>query len=180
MPGQAEIGRRPGGRMHGCAPATEDGAGSVPLSSWTRYQARWEMNSCPGRAATAARGSAARSAVKWCAADPGPRFLVAKTTGVPHLRCITSPGSRCARPGFVLHRVRDTSALSGLEPRDDLARNGLDLLHLVLVRNEDDLLRANRKVRLELLDALVDRPHDGAVFGRLAPGGKIRSEERRV
>src|SRR5262245_61854483 len=56
-----------------------------------------------------------------------------------------------------------------LEARDDLAGNGLDLLHLVLVRNEDELLRPDREVRLELFDAFVDRSHDGAVLGRLAP-----------
>src|SRR5262249_42201938 len=36
-----------------------------------------------------------------------------------------------------------------LEPGNDLARNGLDLLRLVFVRNEDDLLRSDRQVRLE-------------------------------
>src|SRR5215813_324701 len=60
-----------------------------------------------------------------------------------------------------------------LEPGDDLARDGLDLLRLVSVGNEDDLLRSDRQVRLELLDAIIDRSHDGAILGRLAPSGEI-------
>src|SRR5438105_1438317 len=60
-----------------------------------------------------------------------------------------------------------------LEPGNDLARDGLDLLRLVSVRNEDDLLRSDRQVRLELLDAIIDRSHDGAILGRFAPSGKI-------
>src|SRR5262249_16316787 len=60
-----------------------------------------------------------------------------------------------------------------LEPGDDLARDGLDLLCLVSIWNEDDLLRSDRQVRLELLDAIIDRPHDGAVLGRFAPSGEI-------
>src|SRR6201997_4967137 len=60
-----------------------------------------------------------------------------------------------------------------LEPGNDLACDGLDLLRLVSVRNEDDLLRSHRQVRLELLDALIDRSHDGAILGRFAPSGKI-------
>src|SRR6516164_9089204 len=60
-----------------------------------------------------------------------------------------------------------------LEPGNDLARDGLDLLHLVSVGNEDDLLRSDRQVGLELLDALLGRSHDGAILGRFAPSGKI-------
>src|SRR5260370_34471009 len=60
-----------------------------------------------------------------------------------------------------------------LEPGNDLACDGLDLLRLVSVRNEDDLLRADRQERLELLDALIYRSHDGAILGRFAPRGKI-------
>src|SRR5215471_14354362 len=60
-----------------------------------------------------------------------------------------------------------------LEPGDDLARDGLDLLGLVSIGNEDDLLRSDRQVRLELLDAIIDRPHDGAILGRFAPSGEI-------
>src|SRR5262249_59287927 len=60
-----------------------------------------------------------------------------------------------------------------LEPGDDLARDGLDLLGLVSIGNEDDLLRSDRQVRLELLDAIIDRPHDGAILARFAPSGEI-------
>src|SRR5499427_2347566 len=60
-----------------------------------------------------------------------------------------------------------------LEPGNDLARDDLDLLHLVFVGNEDDLLRSDRQVRLELLDTLLGRSHDGAILGRFAPSGKI-------
>src|SRR5262249_38714518 len=60
-----------------------------------------------------------------------------------------------------------------LQPRNDLARDELDLLRLVLVWDEDDFLRSDRLMRLELLDAFVDRSHDGAVLGRLAPGREI-------
>src|SRR6516165_6902159 len=62
-----------------------------------------------------------------------------------------------------------------LEPGNDLARDGLDLLRLVSIGNEDDLLRSDRQVRLELLDAIIDRSHDGAILGRLAPSGEIHS-----
>src|SRR5262245_3749253 len=60
-----------------------------------------------------------------------------------------------------------------LEPGDDLARDGLDLLGLVSIGNEDDLLCSDRQVGLELLDAIIDRSHDGAILGRFAPSGKI-------
>src|SRR3984893_14104698 len=60
-----------------------------------------------------------------------------------------------------------------LEPGNDLACDGLDLLRLVFIGNEDDLLRSDHEVRLELLDALIDRSHDGAILGRFAPSGKI-------
>src|SRR3974390_3492780 len=63
--------------------------------------------------------------------------------------------------------------LACFEPGNDLARNGLDLLHLISVRNENKLLRSYREVRLELLDAFVNRSHDGAVLCRFAPGREI-------
>src|ERR671937_266146 len=67
----------------------------------------------------------------------------------------------------------DGPASFRLEARDDLARNRLDLLSLVFVGNEDDFLRSDRHVRFELLDAFVDRSHDGALLGRFTPGGKV-------
>ena len=42
--------------------------------------------------------------------------------------------------------------LACAKPRDDLARNGFDLRHVVFVRNEDQLLRSDRDVRLERRD----------------------------
>src|SRR5262245_66056731 len=85
-----------------------------------------------------------------------------------------APAESCAA-GLVFRAVIMCRALPSLrlEPRNDLARDGLDLLRLVFVRNEDDLLRSDRHVRLELLHALLDRPHDGAILGRLAPSGKV-------
>src|SRR6185312_9699021 len=68
--------------------------------------------------------------------------------------------------------LRNDIRRSTLQPRNDLAGDDLDLLVLVLVGDEDKLLRPHCEVRLELLDALVDRSHDGAVLGRLAPGGE--------
>src|SRR6266571_8307754 len=56
-----------------------------------------------------------------------------------------------------------------LQPWDDVARERLDLLLLVFVGNEDDAVDAGREVRLELLDALLRRAHDGAVHGRFRP-----------
>ena len=43
--------------------------------------------------------SRAQCTMKWCAADPGPRFLhCSKATGVPHLRCNAVRKSACAAP----------------------------------------------------------------------------------
>src|SRR5215471_5079941 len=71
------------------------------------------------------------------------------------LRCGSQPASAC------------------LEPWNDLARDRLNLIHLVFVGNEDQLLRTDRQMRLELLDAFVDRSHNGAVLGRIAPGREV-------
>src|SRR5262245_65764700 len=85
-----------------------------------------------------------------------------------------TPGKGCA-VGLIFRAVIMVPRAYSLrlEPGNDLARDGLDLLRLVSVGNEDDLLRSDRYVRLELLDALLDRPHDGAILGRFAPSGKI-------
>src|SRR5262249_4355464 len=85
-----------------------------------------------------------------------------------------APAESCAA-GLIFRAVIMCRALPSLrlEPRNDLARDGLDLLRLVFVRNEDDLLRSDRQVRLELLDALLDRSHDGAILARFAPSGEI-------
>src|SRR5215831_7900756 len=89
--------------------------------------------------------------------------------------CIVSRQPRAAPWGwfFASSSCAARSCSLRLEPGNDLARDGLDLLRLVSVGNEDDLLRSDRYVRLELLDALLDRPHDGAILGRFAPSGKI-------
>src|SRR5262245_52808151 len=86
----------------------------------------------------------------------------------------SAPAESCA-VGSVFRAVIMCRTLPSLrlEPRNDLARDGLDLLRLVFVRNEDDLLRSDRHVRLELLDALLDRSHYGAILVRFAPRGEI-------
>ena len=64
-------------------------------------------------------------------------------------------------------------ARSGLESRNDVARDDLDLLRLIAVGNEDELLGSDRDMRFELLDAFVDRAHDRALLGRFAPGREV-------
>src|SRR5207247_5010848 len=53
------------------------------------------------------------------------------------------------------------------------ARDYVDLVPFIFVGDEDGLLRSPRHVRLELLDAFVGRPHDGAVLRRFAPRREI-------
>src|SRR5579864_199376 len=64
---------------------------------------------------------------------------------------------------------RIVSRLERLELRDDFAGDNFDLAHLVLVRHKDQLLYADRKVLLELRNALVHRADDRAILGRIAP-----------
>src|SRR5262245_6717178 len=66
---------------------------------------------------------------------------------------------------------RGPSALLRLQPRNDFARDHLDLVGLVLVGHEDDLLNADGVVGLQLLDAIVDRAHDRAVARAVAVSG---------
>src|SRR5579885_8735 len=63
---------------------------------------------------------------------------------------------------LIMQQDRTWRRLLLLEPRDDFAWDRLDLVHLVLVRNEDDFLHADGEVRFQLLDALIDRAHDCA------------------
>src|SRR6516164_977225 len=89
--------------------------------------------------------------------------------------CILLRQPRAAPVGLVFRAVIMVPRAYSLrlEPGDDLARDGLDLLRLVSIGNEDDLLRSDRQVRLELLDAIIDRSHDGAILGRFAPSREI-------
>src|SRR5262249_57105595 len=95
-------------------------------------------------------------------------------SGMPPLvsRESGNPGGNLGFPASAGTNARSAESFR-LQPRNDLARDELDLLRLVFVRDEDDFLRSNRLMRLELLDAFVDRSHDGAVLGRLAPRRKI-------
>src|SRR5262249_17840374 len=91
---------------------------------------------------------------------------------MPLIAAGENPGEMGGRGDERTEPVSQAKSLR-LEAGNDLARDEPDLLHLILVGHEDDLLRSDRHVRLELLDALIDRPHDGAVLRRLAPGRKI-------
>src|SRR5665811_226764 len=59
------------------------------------------------------------------------------------------------------------------QPRNNLARDDLDLLHLVPVRHKDQLLHADCDVFPQLFDAFIDRAEDRAVLCRIAPRCKI-------
>src|SRR2546427_7612378 len=78
--------------------------------------------------------------------------------------------------------LQRSSALSGAdrpasvasrEPGENLARDQLDLLGLVAVRDQDDPVHPRRDVRAELGGALRGAPVDRVLEGRLAPGGDV-------
>src|SRR6516162_1555997 len=59
------------------------------------------------------------------------------------------------------------------QPRDDFAGDDLDLIRPIAVRDENQLLHADRELRAQLRETIVDAADDRRILGRLAPGGVV-------
>src|SRR5690625_1593235 len=100
------------------------------------------------------------------------RDAVVTLSRLPREICSSSARAATARAGFVMSI--SAMELLALNERQNLGRKAFDLLAIVCIGHQANFLYAYRRVFGDLFGAILGRPANGALGGRIAPFGSIK------